>query len=236
MPYRILSLPPVLAQLLNLIKRVDFFLVLSFALSLPLPLFLYSMRRRGSCHPPSLSPQKMHTRSHEVAVGHDETTSRTTSHVLKAWQASRQTTAVDDSSLPSAKTQSPSPTLFLRSGVPRKFTANNFRIAAFLLSQCWLDVAKIVLALHPIRMPLMILFTLIQGALPAYQTYSQAVIFDEVGHLFSCCLARFRPGRLVICFFIPYHWSDAKAHHVRSPMAEKEGVDATGAIARLGVV
>lgn len=29
-------------------------------------------------------------------------------------------------------------------------------------------------------MPLMILFTLIQGTLPAYQTYSQATILDEV--------------------------------------------------------
>lgn len=141
------------------------------------------MRRRGSrlSDRPVQSPRHQPTASSHEVWGHDETTSR----ILRAWQMSRQTTAANDddnSSLPSEKAPSPPPTLFLRSGVPRKFTVHNFRIAAFLLSQCWLDVARIVLALHPIRMPLMILFTVIQGTLPAYQTYSQAAILDEVSH------------------------------------------------------
>lgn len=136
-------------------------------------------RPRRACDRSFLSQHQQTKETHSHAqAGHDENSSR----ILRAWQTSRHTTIAGDST---GKAQSPSPTLFLRSGVPRKLTVQNFRIAAFLLSQCWLDVANIVLSLHPIRMPLMILFTLVQGALPAYQTYSQATILDEVRRIAS---------------------------------------------------
>ena len=138
------------------------------------------LRRPHLCNPNKSSPNEKngnHEELPDVIAGHDEATTQSTSCVLKAWQTSRKATGMD---LSSSNPHSSSPTVFIQSGVPRKFTAKNFRIAAFLVSRCWLDVALIVLALHPIRMPLMILFTLIQGTLPAYQTYSQATILDEV--------------------------------------------------------
>lgn len=138
------------------------------------------LRRLRLCDPTkSLLNEKngCHEELPDVRLGHDEATTLATSCILKAWQTSRRATGVDSSP---SNIHSPSPTFFFQSGVPRKFTVTNFRIAAFLVSQCWLDVARIVLGLHPIRMPLMILFTLIQGTIPAYQTYSQATILDEV--------------------------------------------------------
>lgn len=103
--------------------------------------------------------------------------SQSTSRVLEAWQSSRKVVTAADVSNTSTP---PPPTLFLRSGVPRPMTLENIQLSAFLLSQCWLDVARIVLALQPLRMPLMIIFTIVQGTFPAYQTYSHATILDEV--------------------------------------------------------
>ena len=163
--------------------KLDFFLSCSISFALP-RVSLLPMRLRRP--PLSVSNKSClnnkknghHEELPDVSQGHDEATTRSTSCILKAWQTSRRATGPDFSS-PNGHSSSP-PTVFIPSGVPRKFTVTNFRIAAFLVSRCWLDVARIVLALHPIRMPLMILFTLIQGSLPAYQTYSQATILDEV--------------------------------------------------------
>ena len=94
------------------------------------------------------------------------------SDILLAWKRSRLASTTEDSP------QNMHP---LRPGAQRRpFNAMNIRIALFLLWRCWLDVVQIVLSLHPIRMPLMILLNVVRGALPAYQSYAQAVILDEV--------------------------------------------------------
>ena len=97
------------------------------------------------------------------------------SDVLLAWKRSRLTPTEDSQRSVHA----------LRSGAPRPFNVANVRIALFLLWRCWLDVVHIVLSLHPTRMPLMIILNVVRGALPAYQSYAQAVILDEVRLLYS---------------------------------------------------
>lgn len=104
--------------------------------------------------------------------------------VLHAWKNSRR--ASTQKFGPHATDTSEDP-LYLRSGVPRPLTIHTIRIAAFLLWQCWFDIAAIVLSLHPVRMPIMLLLHVIRGILPAYQSYSQASILNEVSnHMPSC--------------------------------------------------
>jgi hypothetical protein len=175
------------------------------------------LRRLRLCDPnKSLLNEKngCHEEPPDVSLRLDEATTPSTSCILKAWQTSRRAAGMDPST---SNVHSPSPTFFLQSGVPRKFTVTNFRIAAFLVSQCWLDVAQIVLALHPIRMPLMIFFTLIQGALPAYQTYSQATILDEVRVQLTKIIVTRAPDLVLLHISC---WPDAKDHHHRSYLAE----------------
>jgi hypothetical protein len=105
-----------------------------------------------------------------------------TSSVLEAWQDSRRTTPQKYG--PRAADTSED-TVYLRSGTPRPLTIHTIRIAAFLLWQCWLDIAHIVLTLHPVRMPIMVILHIIRGVLPAFQSHSQASILNEVSnHIF----------------------------------------------------
>lgn len=93
--------------------------------------------------------------------------------VLKAWQKSRQRPQQQK------KDQSRAPA-HVKSGVARPLTIDNLKIAVFLLSRCWWDVARTALEIHPIRAPVMIALTLVRGLLPAFLMYSRGTAVDEV--------------------------------------------------------
>lgn len=96
-----------------------------------------------------------------------------TENVLKAWQKSRQRPRQKKSDLPLAPAHT-------KSGLARPLTLDNLKIAVFLLSRCWWDVARTALDIHPIRAPAMIALTLVRGLLPAFLMYSRGTAVDEV--------------------------------------------------------
>ena len=63
----------------------------------------------------------------------------------------------------------------------RSLTTQNSRLAYIITKSCAWDLLKHLWCLHPVRTTLMMSLNILQGILPAFRGYSQAMIIDEVG-------------------------------------------------------
>ena len=93
--------------------------------------------------------------------------------VLDAWKSSR--AATDAAGAPTT----------LPAGAARPFTIQNIRTALWMAQVSVYGILQMFFSIHPYRITLLLIINIIRGLLPAFRSYSHALILDEV-RVFVC--------------------------------------------------